>query len=596
MNFVMSENNVNTMKSAQEDIGFVRRRLDELINSEDVRAVLGEDFVDGLKKWKSLIEKKCDEPFTLVVLGDFKRGKSTIINAILGKRLAPVNAAPETYTINEISYGETPSVEAVLVNGDRIPITVDEITREKIEPLMATFPEKVDYLDIRDDAPILKELRIVDTPGLSDLDDLDKQVTEYLVNADAIIYVASALLPFSETEQMFLMSHVQPQRFGMLYVLVNMIDALTCKEDVDKIMKRITEKSEEVVPNAVTFGISGQDEFNRKLGEARTQKDFCDFYENQFLNFEISLKRDIIMRKDVIRTRRVISMLEMMLDETNAKVRMYQEMTALDKQKLADITREFEEQCESISTALEAKKPMLHLSIVEMQQEAEIWMYEFFARLRESVLECRPTGDEENDIASEDVEKYFYSYLMDKVGEAYRKCIETHRDRINDIVDEMSEQLSRSLGIADLSTASKSTSVDKVMSDLKSKVTRKVMGVKLYGTSENFPSTTMSSFTRILKRKKQTDIIDIALENYDDIRTNTVKDIKEAYEDIGVKAEQRLYSIYYTQAELGKEALAQADTMVRTCDPQMIDNAFMTIRKSMQDSELILKKYGRPFI
>ena len=50
MNFVMSENNVNTMKSAQEDIGFVRRRLDERINSEDVRAVLGEDFVDGQKK------------------------------------------------------------------------------------------------------------------------------------------------------------------------------------------------------------------------------------------------------------------------------------------------------------------------------------------------------------------------------------------------------------------------------------------------------------------------------------------------------------------------------------------------------------------
>ena len=227
-----------------------------------------------------------------------------------------------------------------------------------------------------------------------------------------------------------------------------------------------------------------------------------------------------------------------------------------------------------------------------MQQEAERWMYEFFAKLRESVLECRPTGDEENDISSADVEKYFYSYLMDKVGEAYRKCIETHRDRINEIVNKMSEQLSENLGIADLSTASQSTSVDKVMSDLKKKVTRKVMGVKLYGTSETFPSATMSSFTRILKRKKQTDIIDIALENYDDIRTKTVKDIKEAYEDIGVKAEQRLDSIYHSQAEVGKEALVQANNMVTTCDPQAIDNAFKVIRKSLQDSDIVLTKYG----
>ncbi len=588
----MSENNVNTLKSAQQDIAFVRRRLKELIENKDVLTVFGDDFVDGLKKWQTLIDKKCDEPFTLVVLGDFKRGKSTIINALLGKQLAPVNVAPETYTINEISYGDTPSVEAVLLNGDRIPLSITEITREKIEPLMAAFPDKVDYLDIRDNAELLKEVRIVDTPGLSDLDDLDRQVTEYLVNADAIIYVASALLPFSESEQMFLMSHVQPQRFGMLYVLVNMIDALSCKNDVDKIMNRITEKSEAVVPNAVTFGISGQDEYNRKLGKLRTCKDFEEFYENQFLNFEVSLKRDIIMQKDVIRTRRVISMLEQMLNETSAKVRMYEEMTALDNQKLLDVTREFEEQCETLSAALDAKKPILKLSIVEMQQEAERWMYEFFAKLRESVLECRPTGDEESDISSEDVEKYFYSYLMDKVGEAYRKCIETHRDRINEIVNEMSEQLSKNLGIADLSTASQSTSVDKVMSDLKNKVTRKVMGVKLYGTSETFPSTTMSSFTRILKRKKQTDIIDIALENYDDIRTKTVKDIKEAYADIGVKAEQRLDSIYQSQAEIGKETLEQANNMVSTCDPKAIENAFNVIKKSMQDSDIVLNKYG----
>lgn len=588
----MNENNVNTLKSADMDIAFVRRRLKELVESKDVLAVFGEEFVDGLKKWQSIIDKKCDEPFTIVILGDFKRGKSTIINALLGKQLAPVNVAPETYTINEISYGETQSVEAVLANGDRIPLEISEITREKIEPLMAAFPDKVDYLDIRDDAEILKEVRIVDTPGLSDLDDLDRQVTDYLVNADAIIYVASALLPFSESEQMFLMSHVQPQRFGMLYVLVNMIDALSCKNDVDKIMKRITEKSEAVVPNAVTFGISGQDEFNRKQGRPRVNKDFEEFYENQFLNFEVSLKRDIIMQKDVIRTRRVISMLELMLNEMSAKVRMYEEMTALDNQKLADITRAFDEQCRSLSNALDAKKPILKLSITEMQQEAERWMYEFFAKLRESVLECRPTGDEENDISPADVEKYFYSYLMDKVGEAYRKCIETHRDRINEVVDRMSEQLSQNLGIADLSTASQSTSVDKVMSDLKNKVTRKVMGVKMYGASENFPSTTMSSFTRILKRKKQTDIIDIALENYDDIRTKTVKDIKEAYEDIGVKAQQRLDSIYQSQAEVGREALEQASNMLSTCDPKLLENAFSVIKTSLGDADIVLKKYG----
>lgn len=588
----MADSKANSVQSSQRDIQFVRKRLKELIKDENISRVFGGDFVSGLEKWDSLISKKCEEPFTLVVLGDFKRGKSTIINSILGKKLAPVNAAPETYTINEISYGETPSAEAVLVNGERIPLSFGDIARDRIEPLMATFPAKVDYLDIRDDSPILKEVRIVDTPGLSDLDDLDRKVTEYLVNADAIIYVASALLPFSESEQMFLMSHIQPQRFGMLYVLVNMVDALSCREDVDKIMNRITEKSEEIVPNAVVFGISGQDEFCRKQRLPRVQKDFRDFYEEQFLNFEVSIKRDIIMQKDVIRTRRVISMLEQMLAETDAKVRMFQEITALDKQKISDVTKEFEDRCKTLAAALEAKKPVLRLSMTEMQQEAERWMYEFFAKLRESVLECRPTGDEENDISAEDVEKYFYSFLMDKVGEAYRKCIETHRDRINQTVDQMSEQLSRDLGIADLSAASGYTSVDKVMSDLKQKVTRKVMGVKLYGTSETFPSAAMSSFSRILKRKKQTDIIDITLENYDDIRNKTVKDIKDAYEDIGLKAEQRLDSIYHTQAEVGRDTLAQAGNALETCDPTALEQAFKKITATIRESDIVLEKYG----
>ena len=74
----------------------------------------------------------------------------------------------------------------------------------------------------------------MDTPGLSDLESLDKQVMDYIVNADAIMYAASCLLPFSESEQLFLASHVQPQRFGMLYILVNMIDAMNSQKDADK--------------------------------------------------------------------------------------------------------------------------------------------------------------------------------------------------------------------------------------------------------------------------------------------------------------------------------------------------------------------------
>lgn len=219
------------------------------------------------------------------------------------------------------------------------------------------------------------------------------------------------------------------------------------------------------MPNAIVYGISGADELSRKLGRERPlDKGTREFYETQFFQFELSLQRDIIMQKDVIRSKRVLTMLSQMCDETAAKLRLISDMAELDKQKLADRAKEFEEQCEKLSKALEEKKPALHLSIIEMQQEAEAWMYEFFSKLRASILDCRGKDADGNDLySSEDIEKHFYSFLMEKVGEAYRNCIESHRDRIAEIVEGTGRELASALGIDDLSKAAKAPSVEMIM-------------------------------------------------------------------------------------------------------------------------------------
>lgn len=585
--------NENLM-TAEQDITLIRDQLNGIISDPKIAAVLGGECIDQLRQWDALIAKKCEEPFTLVILGEFKRGKSTIINALLGKQLAPINVTPETYTINEISFGHMQTVEAILENGQRVPLVLEDITRENLERRMKLFPAKIANVQIKDNAPILKDIRIVDTPGLSDLESLDKQVQEYIVNADAIMYAASCLLPFSETEQIFLASHVQPQRFGMLYVLVNMIDALNSQSDVDKIMRRFKGISERIVPNAIVYGISGGDELKRKLGEPRpVDKGTREFYETQFLQFELSLKRDIIMQKDVIRSKRVLTMLDQMWEEINSKLRLISDMTELDKQKLEEKAREFEEQCTELAKALEEKKPALHLSMLEMQQEAESWMYEFFAKLRASILECRAKDSSGEDIYSpEDIEKYFYSFLMEKVGEAYRTCIECHRDRITEIVEKMSRELAEALGIADMSEVTKAPSVERIMMSVNKNVRRSVMGVKLFGTSETFPPAAMNTFSSILKKKKQTDIIDIALENYDDIRMGIVKDIKTVYQDLEVKAASRLDSLYQYQVELGRAALNQAKEMMNSYDNEEIIRTLEEAKRRMAEPREILQRCG----
>lgn len=583
-----TENSTLTYAAAEPDIEKVQNAMKEIIANKAVCQILGEEFTEHLKEWDKAITKRRTEPFSLVVLGDFKRGKSTIINAILGKSIAPVNVAPETFTINSISYGETPLSEAVLKNGQRITLTADDLVRERLEKLMRAFPDSLDYIDIRDNAEILKEIRIVDTPGLSDLDCLDKQVQDYLVNADAIIYIASALSPFSESEQVFLATHIRPMSFSKLFVLVNMIDAMNTMEDIEKIINRVSERCETIVPNAFVYGVSGIDEYRRKIGLNRPDiKGFQEFYENEFLKFEMALRREIILQKDYIRTQRVVTMLSLMLNDTAARIHMIYDMIAMDKKKLEDLSQQIDSECESLASAIESRRPKILLSVTEMQQQAEQWMYGFFSKLREDIYEARNNGN------PEDIEKYFYSYLVDKVGEAYKKCIEIHEKQLGKVIAEMGSELAKKLGISALAqdAAAAAENGSDYLSSLML-VSQTVVNAAGAGENGSFPSETMSSFKNILKRKRTTNIMDTALENYDDIRNNVVKDLKSAYKTMADNALKQLDSIYQTQAEASRDALVQAKEMTENTNNEAVKMHLGKAVAVLDAAAEILKKYN----
>lgn len=581
----MSENMNNTLTYAdvEPDIEKIQNYMREILANKPVCRILGEEFTDNLKQWDKAITKRRTEPFSLVVLGDFKRGKSTIINAILGKSIAPVNVAPETFTINSISYGETPTAEAVLSNGQRIMLTADDLQRERLEKLTRAFPDSLEYIDIRDNAEILKEIRIVDTPGLSDLDCLDKQVQDYLVNADAIVYVASALSPFSESEQVFLATHIRPMSFSKLFVLVNMIDAMGSMQDIEKIINRVSERCEQIVPNAFVYGVSGIDEYRRKIGINRPDlTGLQEFYENEFLKFEMSLKREIILQKDFIRTQRVITMLNLMLNDTASRIHMVYDMIALDKQKLVDLSEKIDEECRSLAQAIEERRPKIVLSVTEMQQQAEQWMYGFFSKLREDIYEARNQGN------PEDVEKHFYSFLVDKVGEAYKKCIEIHEKALNNVLSDMGRELARKLGLANLA---EEAAAGNGLSDSFVLVSQSVINAAGADENGSYPSETMSSFKNLLGRRRTTNIIDTALENFDDVRMNAVKDLKSAYKKMAENALKRFDSLYQTQVEASRDALAQAKEMTESNNNEAVRTHLGKAVAVLDEAADVLRKY-----
>ena len=101
----------------------------------------------------------------------------------------------------------------------------------------------------------------------------------------------------------------------------------------------------------------------------------------------------------------------------------------------------------------------------------------------------------------------------------------------------------------------------------------------------------MKSFSLIAKKKKQTDIIDIALENYDDIRNNIVKDIKNVYADLETKAAARLDGLYLYQVEMGREALTQAQHMMNDHDNGEIRQTLTAAKALLEEPQAIIKEH-----
>ncbi len=96
----MEEGYVIDGKAVLRDVERILDLMKELCGDSFIRKVMEKDQREELLRWSEQIREKMDDRFLLVVVGDFKRGKSMLVNAILGKKVATTNVKPETVTIN----------------------------------------------------------------------------------------------------------------------------------------------------------------------------------------------------------------------------------------------------------------------------------------------------------------------------------------------------------------------------------------------------------------------------------------------------------------------------------------------------------------
>ncbi len=223
-------------------------------------------FHDSIQQtWLQKIESNLkEEKFRLVVLGQFKRGKSTFINALLGEAVLPTDVIPVTAVITEISYGMQFQATVVFHDGREVSVSADELAPYISESLNPQNTKGVDKVMLRHPARILQDgLILVDTPGVGSIHQHNTRLTrEYIPNVDAAVFLFSADPPLTELEQAFL-KIIQPIVPKIFFVL-NKMDYLETESlqrvlSFNKeILKNVLGKSQEIVPISALQALKGQ--------------------------------------------------------------------------------------------------------------------------------------------------------------------------------------------------------------------------------------------------------------------------------------------------------------------------------------------------
>lgn len=190
------------------------------------------------------IEKIANEHFEVAIVGEFKRGKSTLINALLGQEVLPADVLPATATLNRVTYSEEPYVMVEYKDGEEEKVDINRLADyvTKLSYESEKKAETVKQATVYYDTAFCKNnVDIIDTPGLNDDEQMTNVTLSILPEIDAAVFVISANSPFSQFEKEFLEKKMLTSDMGRIIFAVNCFGTFS-KEDEDRIVETVEKR------------------------------------------------------------------------------------------------------------------------------------------------------------------------------------------------------------------------------------------------------------------------------------------------------------------------------------------------------------------
>ena len=169
----------------------------------ELRETLEQEQVEERRRVDELLAT-LDDLFTIVVVGEFNAGKSSLINALFGSKLRVEGPIPVDDRISVLRYAENQSQRKI-----------SDFVVEQFYPV-----------------EFLRHITLVDTPGTNSIVQRHQEITEdYIPRADLVLFVTSIDRPLSESERSFL-EYIREWGKKVIFVL-NKVDTKSDEEVVE---------------------------------------------------------------------------------------------------------------------------------------------------------------------------------------------------------------------------------------------------------------------------------------------------------------------------------------------------------------------------
>jgi hypothetical protein len=289
------------------------------------RNVLSSTLAEEITKVSQRLQSPC---FRLAVVGEFSKGKSTLLNALLGEEIQPVRDIPCSGNVTILKYGSQRRVICRYKNGreeEISPAQYQEKASISEEAAYGSYADEIAQSEIAEivfEHPELELCRngveIIDSPGLNEQAERTLVTQQVLKTTDAVIFLTHAQNALTENERKLLLYLKKELNSGNdegasnIFMVVNFFDLLKREESRQQVRKRV----ETIVENQNL--IAGENRIHfisaQSALDAILEGNENDDYLKAFQGFTDSLEKFLTVERGAIALQQSAAEIKQIID------------------------------------------------------------------------------------------------------------------------------------------------------------------------------------------------------------------------------------------------------------------------------------------